>query len=502
VKRATTYIRESTEEQGQNWAPHVQRKAVDRLIAEREWQQMPGYQDFVSGRNAEKRPGFQQMLADARDGRFDVIVVYHSSRFARNVAEARRIKTWLRKKCGVEVVSVTQHFGDSERDPSAFLMESINEVLDEHYSRNLGFLISGGLQEKQSQGYLVGSLPFGLVRPHPGERRECVQEPKEAATIRTMYEQYANGKESYGSLADWLNDSGYRGRRGKPFTKDSVREILCNATYAGFVTAKRAGIGTERAKGKFERIVSPELFEKVRTIREKRTITKHGTRPTHQRHVYLLSGTAVCARCGAKLYGSRGGRGNRFARYVCSTRSRRGKCDQRFVLARELEPQLSDFLSDFKLSEAQVAEVLELVRTRAAARVARPSGLSSAKTTRRLERLKDLYELGDLSRTEYLNRKQKVQSLAATAPPPVAVDSDRCLQLLRNFKDLWEGEDDEREKQQFVGIVFDRIGVDNGQIVEVRPHPENLPFFTERRGVYSGSDGTRTRGLRRDRPAL
>src|SRR3954452_21659447 len=39
------------------------------------------YQDFISGREAQKRPGFQRILADARAGLFDVILVYHSSRF-------------------------------------------------------------------------------------------------------------------------------------------------------------------------------------------------------------------------------------------------------------------------------------------------------------------------------------------------------------------------------------------------------------------------------------
>jgi site-specific DNA recombinase len=500
MKRAVGYIRESTEEQGQNFAPEVQRKAIVKYAKEQELDLTGWYQDFISGRAAEKRPDFQRLLQDAEQRQFDVVVVFHSSRFARNVSEARRYKDRLRTKLGIDVVSVTQRFGNNG-DPSAFLMESINEVLDEHYSRNLGFNVSGGLQEKASQGYLVGTLPFGLVRPTPGETRECVHEPREAAAVRAMYERYATGKESYGSLADWLSANDYRGRRGRPFNKDSVREILCNATYAGFVTGKRAPIGTERAIGKFDPIVSVELFERVRTIRELRTVYQHGSSPTRAKHPYLLSGTGVCARCGAKLYGSRGGRGSRFARYICSTRSRRGKCDQRFVLARDLEPQLTDFLRDFKLDEAQVAAVLDAIQERAQEREREPHKRLN-ELRRRLDRIKDLYELGDLTRAEYLKRKKRLHGLLAEAKPPPEFDTERCVQLLRNFEDLWERDDDRLEKQRFVSIVFDRIAVDDGRIVEVKPRRENLPLFTERRGVYSGSDGTRTRGLRRDRPAL
>lgn len=151
MRRAVGYVRESTEEQGQNWAPDVQRKAIERYATEQEMELVRVYQDFVSGRKAEKRPDFQRLLRHAAERRFDVLLVFHSSRFARNVFEARQYKEHLRTRLGIDVISVSQRFGEAD-DPTNFLMESINEVLDEHYSRNLGFLIAAGLREKASQG--------------------------------------------------------------------------------------------------------------------------------------------------------------------------------------------------------------------------------------------------------------------------------------------------------------------------------------------------------------
>ena len=83
-----------------------------------------------------------------------------------------------------------------------------------------------------------------------------------------------------------------------------------------------------------------------------------------------------------------------------------------------------------------------------------------------------------------------------------SLDAEKCIELLKDFEGLWEQETDDAERQQLVGLIFDRIAVEDGKIVEVRPRSENAPLFVERAGVYSGSDGTRTRDLRRDRPAL
>lgn len=49
-------------------------------------------------------PEFQQLMADAAERRFDVVLVFHTSRFARNQVEARRYKALLRERLGIRVV--------------------------------------------------------------------------------------------------------------------------------------------------------------------------------------------------------------------------------------------------------------------------------------------------------------------------------------------------------------------------------------------------------------
>jgi hypothetical protein len=90
-QRAAAYIRESTEEQGQGFSPDAQRQAIATFAPENDLELIGEYCDFHSGwRKSEARPEFQRLMADAAAGKFDVVLVYHTSRFARNQVEARR----------------------------------------------------------------------------------------------------------------------------------------------------------------------------------------------------------------------------------------------------------------------------------------------------------------------------------------------------------------------------------------------------------------------------
>jgi hypothetical protein len=59
-----------------------------------------------------------------------------------------------------------------------------------------------------------------------------------------------------------------------------------------------------------------------------------------------------------------------------------------------------------------------------------------------LERLKDLYELGDLDRAAYARRKAKLLALIGDAEPVVDLDVERCVEFLANPRDLWESDSD------------------------------------------------------------
>jgi site-specific DNA recombinase len=357
-ERAVAYIRESTEEQGQGFSPDAQRQGIRRFAPENNLELIDEYCDFHSGwRKSEARPEFQRLMADAAEGKFDVVLVFHTSRFARNQVEARRYKQLLRERLGIRVISVTQPMGEDHTDPSAFLAESIHEMFDEYYSVSLSFWTRSGLHEKARQGHLVGSLPWGYLRDP--ETKLAVVDPLRAPLVLELFERYATGQESDRSLAAWLNATGARTARGREFSKDTVREMLCNTAYAGYVSGLPDK--SRAIKGLHKAIISDELFDRVQEVRGWRTRVVKPGRPSED---YLLRKLLLCEHCGGRMHGTSGSRGG-VRRYQCSTRRYHGTCKQTIVKAEPLEAQLIDWVHGFQPDEQLRAFVLDAVRAEA-----------------------------------------------------------------------------------------------------------------------------------------
>ena len=80
MTRAALYMRVSTLDQH----PETQLLDLRQMTAQRGLDIVHEYTDGISGTKA-KRPGLDAMMADARRGRFDVVLVWASDRIARSV---------------------------------------------------------------------------------------------------------------------------------------------------------------------------------------------------------------------------------------------------------------------------------------------------------------------------------------------------------------------------------------------------------------------------------
>src|SRR6266542_2274423 len=475
--RAVAYVRESTEEQGQGFSPDAQREAIRRFADENGLALVGEYCDFHSGwKRADSRPDFQRLMSDAAERRFDCVLVYHTSRFARNQVEARRYKQMLRERLGIRVVSVTQPIGDAPSDPSFFLAESIHEMFDEYYSVSLSFWTRTGLREKARQGHLVGSLPWGYVRDR--DSGLAVPDPERAKLVREMFERYASGHESDRSLAEWLNARGARTAKDRAFGKDTVR-------------------------GLHEPLVEEELFDRVQEIRAWRTRVLKPGKPSED---YLLRKLLYCERCGARMHGTRGSRAG-IRRYLCSTRRYSKGCGQPITQAEPLEAQLVEWLHDFQPDEQVRTHVLDVIRAEAK-RLGGDDPARRRELHSQLDRLRDLYVLGDLTKNQYVMKRQAIEEELSRHAPPIDPVLAQAEALLGDFAHFWDEEPSPLERRKLISTLLDRVWQDEGNVVAVRPRQPFVRYFKtmqrlntppSRRGVKGGSDGTRTRDLRRDR---
>src|SRR5487761_2776183 len=98
MKRVGLYVRVSTVDQH----PETQLLDLRQMAAQRGYQIVHEYTDKISGTKA-KRPGLDQMMFDARRGRFNVVLVWASDRIARSVKHFLDVLDEL-NRIGVEYV--------------------------------------------------------------------------------------------------------------------------------------------------------------------------------------------------------------------------------------------------------------------------------------------------------------------------------------------------------------------------------------------------------------
>ncbi len=190
------------------------------------------YEIGVSGRHAEKRHTFQDMIARAKapDHPVDVIVVWKFSRFARNQEESIVYKSLLKKQHNVDVVSVSEPIVEG---PFGTLIERIIEWMDEYYSIRLSDEVLRGMKEKAIQEGYQMVPPLGYRAVGGGRPFEINEE--EFQITQYIFDRYDLNHDTPFRIAQALNDMGYKTRRGNRFELRTIKRILENPFYYGLV---------------------------------------------------------------------------------------------------------------------------------------------------------------------------------------------------------------------------------------------------------------------------
>ena len=345
--RAVAYLRVSSQGQVEGRSLDAQARLFHELCKNRGWEASGIYRE--EGRsahveNTRRRPVFRQLLEDAGKDRFDAVVVHTLDRWSRNLKVTLESLGRLSRH-GVGLVSITENIDYST--PQGKLFTQMLGSFAEYFSESLATHVRKGQGQRAAEGRHLGGIPFGYEScwaTKDGQRQQrCDPEhpggvhvnPKEGSVVAELFRRYATGTATTVALAAWLNDQGLRTRNTRKlpdahgnlaagprfFTNASVRHILHNPFYAGFVVHKG-----ERLPGAHEAVISPELFEAVQ-IALKKNSGRSETLGRQQSRTYLLKGLIRCAHCGMPLWAQTYRNGHRYYREQYGTRSH-GNCPE------------------------------------------------------------------------------------------------------------------------------------------------------------------------------
>ncbi len=292
--------------------------------------------------SAEKRDAIQELKESALKDEFDILLVFMFDRLGRIDNETPFILEWFISH-GIEIWSVNEGQQKIESHTDK-LMNYIRFWQASGESEKTAIRVKTRLSQMVSDGIFTGGVvPFGYTLVDRGRKnkkgnpaKDLVIDERESEMVKKLFSKAAN--EGYGShqLATYLNNAGFRTRKGSKFQCNNVLRILKNRIYTGYLVR-----GETRSEHNPDWQLIDELtFERVQEILQQRNGKNEAKRTVARSNKSreLLSGNIYCAHCGTRLTGSR--RVDKYTRtdgtvtekdsgiYVCYHRSRKlNDCD-------------------------------------------------------------------------------------------------------------------------------------------------------------------------------
>jgi DNA invertase Pin-like site-specific DNA recombinase len=165
MKRAALYLRVSTVDQH----PETQLYDLRQMAAQRGFEIVNEFTDKISGTKS-RRPGLDQMMADARRGRFDVVLVWASDRIARSVKHFLDVLDEL-NRLQIEFVSFRENI-DTGGPLGRAIVVIIGAIAE--LERNLIIeRVRAGMRRARLEGRHIGRNP--LVLDHAAIVRDRCQ---------------------------------------------------------------------------------------------------------------------------------------------------------------------------------------------------------------------------------------------------------------------------------------------------------------------------------------
>lgn len=311
-RKVAAYARVSTDSDEQFTSYEAQIDYYTQYIKARDdWEFVQVYTDEgITGTSTKHREGFKQMVADALEGKIDLIVTKSVSRFARNTVDSLTTIRQLKDKgveCFFEKENIWTFDGKGE------LLITIMSSLAQEESRSISENCTWGQRKRMADGRV--SVPFDhFLGYERGENGELVINEEQAKTVRLIYDLFLQGLTPH-TIANRLTAMGIlTPRRKAKWNQGTVRSILTNEKYKGdalmqkcytadFLTKKQVpnnGVLPQYyVEGDHEAIIPPETFELVQ-----QEMLRRNNRDNRYSGVDIFASRIVCGECGS-YYGAK-----------------------------------------------------------------------------------------------------------------------------------------------------------------------------------------------------
>ena len=492
------YLRVSTEDQAkEGYSLEVQREYLESFAKCEGFVVFKVYQDDGISGYSKDRPALKELLKDAKEKRFDFVLVYKIDRFSRNLKDMLNLVDEL-SSYGIGFKSATEPF-DTTTSAGKLMFQQLGSFAE--FERNrIAERVFPGMVKGVQQGNWQGARysPYGYR--YNKEKKLLEVDEKEAKVVKLIYTMFLCDKSIF-AITEYLTKKGYRNRKGNIFSTKLIGDILKNRIYTGKLVWNRYHYDrTQKTKrgyryiknppekviisqGKHQPIISEEDFEAVQEKLKARRIERR-----KKANDYPLSGILYCAKCNHKYLGissiSNHRTGVKKRWYLCAGPYRSFiRCKNKSVKANEIELEvagiLGTLLKNDKLKNSRWTNVtpanfpvftekakidLEKVKNRLESNLKKQSKLTDAYLENLLS--EELYK----QKNEGLRQEEEELKKLIALQEVREIDRERSKEYLNRVEEFLESYDpnkkvmDKETKKLILNLLFKNIKVAHKKI--------------------------------------
>lgn len=327
--RVTYYSRVSTDHQEQISSLNNQNDHFEEMImGNPNWEYIPGYiEEGISGTTDYKREKFMQMIDDAHDNKFDLIITKEISRFSRNTLDSIKYTREL-LDCGVAVLFLNDNINTALPDSELRLTIMASMAQDE--IRRLSERVKFGMRRSIKKGNILGNnMLYGYRKDKLTGKLIII--PEEAKVVERLYNYYVVDNYSVSNIARFFNKENIKTGLNNKWCVSTLTRMLKNPKYKGYYCGGKSEVIDYMHK-KIKKIpksdwvmykdsnIPPIVSDRIWNLANNR-LQRKSSRGMYQNR-YPLSGKIFCG-CDNYLYHRREQNGNVI--WMCSNYLINGK---------------------------------------------------------------------------------------------------------------------------------------------------------------------------------
>ncbi len=304
-----------------------QKSMLIEYAVQKEWEIYNIYSDDDYTGSDRNRPAFNQLLKDAENHRFDIVLCKTQSRFTRELEIVEKYIHGLFPIWNIRFVSIVDN-ADTENKGNKKARQ-INGLINEWYLEDMSENIKSVLTNKRKNGVHIGAFAlYGYIKD-PNQKGHLIIDEEAAQVVRKVFTLFAGGMGKT-SIARYLNENGipnpteYKRLKGlryqPPKTKKAtlwkyfaISDMLTNEIYIGNMVQGKYGSVSYKSKinkpipkeqwirveGTHEPIIDSDLWNTVQLM------VKQRSKPFSNGQVGIFARKVRCMNCGYTMRSSK-----------------------------------------------------------------------------------------------------------------------------------------------------------------------------------------------------